>query len=308
MTTVEIVEFLRRRIIADVHLGRLKPGCRLPSLRIVAREIGASIRAVAHAYSELEREGLVKVRGRSGIYLVMPPSIEPHLPEPLDWYADMLKDAWHRRIAVKDLSQTLQKIVENPLKAACVESTEDHMIAFCSELEEDFALDTVSIKLTAEGARIGDKQMTLAEALQNADFAVTTAFHAHVVRAEADKIGIPVVIVSVNDTLVAALEKELQNQPVTMIADDSAFVERMHESLLERFNGSDRLRVVALEEIQKDPNALNGSAAWYTRAARKRLDRKDADGLPQPISFVSETAARKIVQYIMGAHAPQSVS
>ena len=65
MMPVELRDLLRRRIVADLHLGRVKPGGRLPSLRMVANELGVSIRAAARAYSELEKEGLVRVRGRS---------------------------------------------------------------------------------------------------------------------------------------------------------------------------------------------------------------------------------------------------
>lgn len=300
MTTVEIVEFLRRRIIADVHLGRLKPGGRLPSLRIVAREIGASIRAVAHAYNELEREGLVNVKGRSGIYLVLPPSPEPELSEPYDWYVGMLKHAWERRIPLDQINDTVQKLVTSPLCAGCVESTEDHMVAFCAELEEDFALRTISIKLTPEGARIGDRTMTLEESLGEADFAVTTAFHAADVREVADRLGIPVVIVSMNDTLVDALERELENKPVTVVADDPAFVGRMRDSLVERFESSGELRVVSMADLNGNRPG-DDTTLLYTRAARKRLNAEEFHLLPPPIPFVSATAARKILQYMLNA-------
>jgi DNA-binding transcriptional regulator YhcF (GntR family) len=305
MTNDEIVEYLRRRITADVHLGRLRPGSRLPSLRIVAREIGASIRAVAHAYNDLEREGLVNVRGRSGIYLVLPPSIEPELPEPLDWYAEMLKDAWQRRIPLKDLSEKLQQIVDNPLRAACVESTEDTMIAFCSELEEDFALDTISVKLTPEGARVRDQVMTLPDALADSDFAVTTAFHATEVRQAADQLGIPTIIVSMNDTLVEALQKELEKHSVTMVADDPAFVARMRECFIDRFEASGKLNVIAMADLNGNAE-LAGSTPMYTRAARKRMKDADTKELAPPVAFVSETAARKIVQYMFSMHAKRA--
>src|SRR5688572_13395940 len=90
MTNSEIGDVLKRRIVADLHLGRLKPGGRLPSLRTIARELNVSIRSAARAYANLEREGLVTVRGRSGIYLVAPFAVEIPLEEPLNWYADML--------------------------------------------------------------------------------------------------------------------------------------------------------------------------------------------------------------------------
>ena len=47
MTNTEITDLLRRRIVADLHLGRLKPGARLPSLRMIAQELNIGVDAVA---------------------------------------------------------------------------------------------------------------------------------------------------------------------------------------------------------------------------------------------------------------------
>lgn len=303
MSSIQITDLLRRRVLADLHLGRLKPGDRLPSLRMVAREMGVSVRAVARAYSALEREGLVSVKGRSGIYLVLPQTIDIALEEPLAWYADMLKDAWSRRLTVSDVNLMLQDLVANPTYVACVESTDDHMEAFCGEVEDDFALRSVSVMLVPEGARVGDEIMTLYDALSNVDFVITTAFHAAEVRAAADLLHIPVVIVSVNDLLVETLEKQLQLGPVTIVAADPLFVERFHQYLLERFRESGEMRVVSIDDALNNPSILEGTTTLYTRAARHRLNETEYHLLPPPIPFLSSTAARKVVQCMLNAHA-----
>lgn len=307
MMPVEISELLRRRIVADVHLGRLKPGGRLPSLREVAKELGVSIRAAARAYAELQREGLVAVRGRSGIYLVLPQAVEVDLAAPLDWYAEMMKEAWSRRIPITDVSDLLQQIIGNPIKVACVESTEDHMIAFCAELEEDFALETVSVRLMAEGARVGDELVTLYDALSGADIVVTTAFHASEVKLAASLLKKPVVIVSVNDTLVEAIERQLQHRPVTIVAHDPLCVDRFRECLIERFKECGEMRVVSVDDAVANPAIIEGTAALYTRAARKRLNEAEYHLLPPPIPFLSANAARKLVQCMLDTHRKRSL-
>jgi len=307
MTNSEITEVLKRRIVADLHLGRLKPGGRLPSLRMIARELNVSIRAAARAYANLEREGLVTVRGRSGIYLVAPFAVEIPLEEPLDWYADMLRDAWSRRIGLTQLNNTLHELVQHPLRAACVESTEDHMVAFCAELDEDFAIETTAVKLIEGGAIVDGRVVSLYDALAAVDFVVTTAFHAADIYEVADRLKKPVVVVSVNDALLSTFESQLQAGAVTIIADDPAFVQRFRTYLLERFRKGGDLRVHALEEINSDNTLGAGSTLLYTRAARKRLNEQEYHLVPPPISFLSDGAARKVLQCMLSTHAKRGL-
>ena len=307
MTNAEITDLLRRRIVADLHLGRLKPGARLPSLRTIAQELGISIRAAARAYGSLERDGLVTVRGRSGIYLVAPFAVEIELAEPLSWYADMLEAAWARRIALTDVTDLLQELVQNPLRAACVESTEDHMVAFCTELEEYFSLLTTSVKLSPAGAVVDGESVTLLDALAGVDFIVTTAFHAADIYDAAQVLRKPVVVVSVNETLLGSFEDQLQAGAVTIVADDPAFVDRFRTHLLERFRNRADLQVFAVDDVATDASLSNGTTLLYTRAARKRLNAEEYHLLPPPLAFLSDRAARKVLQCMLSMHAQRTL-
>lgn len=307
MTNTEIADVLRRRIVADLHLGRLKPGARLPSLRTIARELNISIRTAARGYALLEQDGLVTVRGRSGIYLVAPFAVEIPLEEPLAWYADMLRDAWTRRIALTDVTRMLGELVDQPMKAACVESTEDHMIAFCAELAEDFSLTTASVMLTPDGATVDGIPTSLYDALADVDFIVTTAFHAADVYDAAEALKKPVVLVSVNDTLLDTFEAQLNAGAVTIIADDPAFVQRFRTYLLERFRNGGDLRVYAVDDLDGNPQLVAESTVMYTRAARKRLNEEEYHLVPHPISFLSDRAARKVLQCMLSAHAKRAL-
>lgn len=307
MTTHETCDLLRRRVVADLHLGRIEPGGRLPSLRTVARELGISIRAAARAYSELEREGLVRVRGRSGIYLATRQTAEIRLEDDLVWHAEMLRDAWARRIRLEELSNMLNEMVGNPARAACVESTEDHMVAFCCELEDDFALNTKSVLLTPDGARVDGRTMSLYDALADVDFAVTTAFHAGEVSAVADQLNIPVVVVSVNDTLVGTVVDHLRERPITIIAEDPAFVDRFRSHLMQCFSSAGEVRVCSINELKSDPSMTEGTLPMFTRAARRHVDEDQFKLTPAPAPFLSAHAARKVVQCMLSAHSKRAL-
>src|SRR4051812_23472079 len=62
-------QHLRYLIVGLLHVGRLRRGDPLPSIRAVARDFGADHRAVAAAYRVLEAEGLVEIRPGAGVYL-----------------------------------------------------------------------------------------------------------------------------------------------------------------------------------------------------------------------------------------------
>lgn len=52
-------EQIRRGVIAQVQAGALRPGDRLPSIRVLARDLGLAAGTVARAYKELEEAGVL---------------------------------------------------------------------------------------------------------------------------------------------------------------------------------------------------------------------------------------------------------
>jgi DNA-binding transcriptional regulator YhcF (GntR family) len=295
----EVQEYLRRRIIADLHLGRLKPGDRAPSLRTVAHDLGVGIRAVSRAYSKLAEEGLVVIRGRSGVYAAPTPSCDPPMTEPHSWYSTVLTDAWTRRIPLPMLPQLLQRYVSRRLRAACIESTDDHMIAFCAELDEDFGLDTVAIKVqhNPETNELGaDDLRRIEEALSTTDFVVTTAFHASAVRVIAQRSSKPVVVVSVNEAIVHAVQTKIAERGVVMLVADEAFARRVDRYLVEAFAPHGRLQVMHIRDFMADPTRVDGAEPMATRAARRMVSEPDFHLVDEPIPFLSLTAARELTQ------------
>jgi GntR family transcriptional regulator / MocR family aminotransferase len=60
----EVLGILRQRVFSGLHLGILRHHGQLPSVRQLARELGANPRVILAAYRSLEREGLVELRAR----------------------------------------------------------------------------------------------------------------------------------------------------------------------------------------------------------------------------------------------------
>ena len=76
----QIREGLRREIAA----GTLAAGTRLPSSRLLARDLGVSRITVTTAYAELEADGVIESRGGAGTFVLPPwPLAAHHAPPPV---------------------------------------------------------------------------------------------------------------------------------------------------------------------------------------------------------------------------------
>src|SRR5262245_46129750 len=132
----ELADRIRDQLIGALHIGDLQEGDRLPSIREVARRVGADQRRVARAYRRLATEGLVEVRGRSGVYAASPPRPDTEvLEDPEEWLAHVLVDGWSRRIPIGRLPDLIREhSTRAPVRCALLECCEDAMEAFRHDL------------------------------------------------------------------------------------------------------------------------------------------------------------------------------
>ncbi len=64
-------EQLRAQVVAGALDGSLPAGTRLPTVRALAGELGLAPNTVARAYRELETDGVIETRGRSGSFVAL---------------------------------------------------------------------------------------------------------------------------------------------------------------------------------------------------------------------------------------------
>ena len=66
-------QFLYQQVISMISemqlVGSLRPGDKLPSLRTLSKNLKVSIPTVRQAYTELERQGTIEARPKSGYFL-----------------------------------------------------------------------------------------------------------------------------------------------------------------------------------------------------------------------------------------------
>ena len=64
-----IFEQIKNQIIRYIELGVLKPNDKLPSVRMLASELGINPNTVARAYAELEKEGVIYTLNKKGVFV-----------------------------------------------------------------------------------------------------------------------------------------------------------------------------------------------------------------------------------------------
>ncbi|HEX8696143.1 MAG TPA: winged helix-turn-helix domain-containing protein [Longimicrobium sp.] len=269
-----LADRLRDKILNQLHLGQLRPGDRLPSIRTLWREMGVDHRVVAQAYRTLEAEGLVEVRGRSGVYLAPQDQFGGELlAETARWLAGVLVEAWKRRMTISELPDLIRRCtVSVRLRCGCVESNLDQMTAYTTELEEQFGLEPVPIYISPYPLPRPDRSVEfhgVEEQIRNVDLVVTTSYHARLVRKAAENVGIPAVVLTVNPEVVETIQRHLRERPLTVVAQEPVFGERMRAMYAE--DAPDRIRLVVAEDRAALGALDPDEPVLLTRAARERL-------------------------------------
>jgi GntR family transcriptional regulator len=67
-----VYEQIARQIRECVASGELPPGTPLPTVRVLASDLGVNLNTVARAYWLLEEDGFVRIRDRSGAEVLAP--------------------------------------------------------------------------------------------------------------------------------------------------------------------------------------------------------------------------------------------
>jgi DNA-binding transcriptional regulator YhcF (GntR family) len=265
---------LRDRILNALHLGLLRPGDRLPSIRTLWREMGVDHRVVAQAYRTLEAEGLVEVRGRSGVYLAPQDQFGGELlAETARWLAGVLVEAWKRRLTIADVPELIRRCTQTvTLRCACVESNEDQMTAYTAELAEQFGLAPYPVRISPIPLPRPDRSVEfhwVEDELRKCDLVVTTSYHARLVRKAAENVGIPAVVLTVNPEVVETIQKRLKDGPLTVVAVEPSFGDRMRAMYAD--DAPESIRVVLADDNEGLAALDSDEPVLLTRAARMAL-------------------------------------
>jgi len=277
----QLCSMLRARIVAGVHSGQYDVGDRLPTYREIATETGVDLRAVARAYGVLESEGLVEVRGRSGVFVAPQESIGGTvLAETSRWLSAVLREARLRRIRIPDFPEFVRHCTQSTeVRCVCIDETEDQVSALCEELREEFGFHSTGARvdsLPSSSSRSVGKPVP--EFIRRADFLVTSLYHVGVVAPLAERWQKPLVVIRLCPDAILRLREWLRSHELPVVHVDPEFPQRMRSIL---HGEGDRIRPVLARDRRAVAALDRSMPALISPAARRALA-----GVPLPPSLI----------------------
>ena len=293
-----VAEALRQRLFSGLHLGVLREGERLPAVRDLARELGVNPRVVIAAYEQLEREGLVDLRPRSGAYVATAANLAGELlPQSAEWIVDVLLAGFERGIAATQLAERITRATETlRLRAVCIECNSDQMAALCDELRADYGLDTAGVDVADLALPTLPREVD--RELRRADLLVTTPFHVGEVEPVAARLRKPWVALPLRSDLFAEVERFLPAGPVYFVVSDERFAEKLHK-IFSTSAGRENLRPLVLDRDRVD-GVPSDAPAYVTLPARQRLGGSPLLARALPVARVTASGpVRQLLSYIV---------
>lgn len=284
---------LRHRIVGLLHAGRLAPGDRLESIRSLSQSSGVDHRVVAEAYRALEAEGLVEIRGSSGVYVSELGTGQGLSSERVRWVSEVLHVGWKRGWSRGEVAKLVRRAATRKLRCACIESNEDHMVAFASELSSMFDLSVSEVYVDPDA---GADQVDDA-ALAGVELVATSVFHAEGARRLSTRIGRPVGVLTINTEYSTLLDGMLRRGRMTAVAVDPEYlrVGRKHLAGTAHEGG---VELLLLEEAEAKGIDFADPRVLLTRAARRRLGLEEYHLIPPPPGVISSSSARALLEEI----------
>lgn len=284
----DLIQHLRDYIIGAMHVGQLRGGDHLPSIREMGKRLGRNSRTVRAAYTALEREGLVEVRGRSGVFVARQEIAgDEASEETARWLSGVIVEAWKRRIAVGALPGLIQRFTSaRRVTCGLVDLIEDGVFALTHELEDEWGF---AVQVIAPDA---------IERTRDVDFFAATSFYAASVRAAVEALGKPLVVLTVHPGLKDALASRIREGTLTVVAVDPHFADRIRVG----YSADDpsRVRFVAADDRNAVAALDPREPVLLTRAARRRLGSVDLPLIFPHSPTISPESARVLATMFAG--------
>jgi hypothetical protein len=293
---IEIGEALRQRVCSGLHLGLLRPGDRVASAREVAKQLGTDYRVVVAAARALERERLLHVRPRAGIFVAREtePARAGALPVPDVGLLNLLVEEVMSGLSAQSFPERARRCLQTVrLRAACLECNEDQREALCHELRAHYGLDCLGVEI--EGLEAD------APSLRTADLLVSTSYHAGDVRRLAEALGKPCILVTLDPAQRAEIARLLVQKPVYFVGTDPRWARKARLIWGGEAGAAANLRHVTLgiDPLGAIPRE---AAVMVMPGARRRLagHRLLEQALPQ--RGFSRDSARQILAFVVQAN------
>lgn len=290
-----ILDAMRSRLLRGVQAGTLQPGDRLPGSREVAAEFDADYRAAIVAYKELQKEGLVELRPRGGVYIAAQKNGSSGVPPISEsWVADIFAAALNRGLAAAELVELLPRCLETlRLRSVVIAETDDQVQGLCRELRDDFGFESEGVL-----AHVARGAAPAPLAVRRADLLVTVNAHADWVRALGNELQKDVIVIAVRPELRQGEWTMLLRRPVYVLVATEQFGDILRQFYADA-PGVENLRIIVFgrDDIATIPD---GAPTYVTQGVRKQLGATRIPGRIIPAArTIAASSAREIFTFIV---------
>lgn len=232
-----LVQQAREQIVSALHLGQLRAGDKLPSVRSLSRAWGIDPKTAFRVYHALEREGYVNLRPGSGAY------VKEVAPSLLDQARALgLLRLVRKHLAVAErfdvdpgrYSEIVARYARSRLtrrewseKIGVVECNPEQVSIYTDELQRRLGVSTVSMLLSSV---VASERRTTSEA-SSCRYLVTTDFHFAEVEPFADKLGRRLLCVRLDPQFIQSLLALAARGVLGMIVSDTSFLPAFRRSI-----------------------------------------------------------------------------
>ena len=290
----QVAELLRQRLLSGLYLGSLNAGARLPSLREIADQYGVNVRLARRAYQLLEREGLVELRERSGVFFA--PAVgraRAPLSPRAQWLVNVALDGLARAVPVPQLASQVARYTDaSQLRAACIECNDDQTAALSIELKRAFGIRSQALDIDALLA-----SKTVGRDLKDFDLLVTTPYHAGEVEELAARTGHAWLSMTPRANIFAEISQLLPRGRVYYGVWDPRFAAKLVKIFRNTAHG-DRLVPVVVSEM---PLPVDEPTAplYVTHLARERLGGRLAPHARPSVCLFATEASRTLLAFVV---------
>lgn len=232
----------------------------------------ADLREIAAAYAALEREGLVEVRVRSGVFLAAGAGEgDGACGEEGRWFAEVLLDAWTRRLPAPRLPALAAACVSvRPVRCTVVDGTVDRAEGIAAELRDAFGFTVTAVSPEPGTVNPSPRGIPpLPAASQITDVFATTVFHAAALRGAAAVLGVPLVVVGLHPAFIQVLRDALAEGTLAVVCVDPRFADQIR--LIADEWPPDRVRTVLTSDAGSITRLDRSRPVLVSEAARRVL-------------------------------------
>jgi DNA-binding transcriptional regulator YhcF (GntR family) len=230
-----LFEQARDQLLTALHLGSVRSGQRLPSVRQIAQRSGINLKTAFAIYRRLQEEGYVELRTGSGAYVAdidRSNLDQAYCLSILQLIKANLAEAGRLKLDIRRYQTFVERFINRSHLAAAqvavFECNQEQIHLFAHEISSRLQVRVVPVLLSQLDSH--DRHTT--RALAQSDYFLTTDYHFRQVQQIAGRYQKKLLQLRLNAAFLTELVKAARRGHVLMIVSDTDFFHAFRQNLL----------------------------------------------------------------------------